>query len=305
MRSPVAARQVGKADFKPAVSTRNPPSAPTKQPSLAGRCPLGDGSRDEQDAIMHTPILPSGNLFADLSAAAAASEQFDTLWETAQVRIERIVSTGQSTPAETWLHQDRDEWVLLLRGSAALLIEGEPEARRLQTGDHLLIPALTRQRDVDHNRRAHGVGRRPLAHEARLRRAQPPRSPDLLNDEAPAGQRCPLPIDDEDLPGALHARGQPLCRMNPPTTALHLERNDGDGLSLILPAMRNGLAGETTQIRVQHHPLFLPLIEDDGSVDRVPLRGLGRRGREHHLRHRIGPGGGSLGRPPSGSRSRL
>jgi cupin 2 domain-containing protein len=39
------------------------------------------------------------------------------------VRIQRIVSTGQSTPADKPYTQDHDEWVLLLTGSAGLWIE--------------------------------------------------------------------------------------------------------------------------------------------------------------------------------------
>jgi cupin 2 domain-containing protein len=54
------------------------------------------------------------------------------------MRIERIVSTGQSTPADKPYDQDHDEWVLLLAGSARLWIEGQGE-RDLRPG--LLIPA--------------------------------------------------------------------------------------------------------------------------------------------------------------------
>jgi cupin 2 domain-containing protein len=36
------------------------------------------------------------------------------------VAIERIVSTGQATPAGEWLQQDRDEWVVLVEGEAEL-----------------------------------------------------------------------------------------------------------------------------------------------------------------------------------------
>jgi cupin 2 domain-containing protein len=66
--------------------------------------------------------------------------------ETAEVRIERIVSAGQTTPAETWLDQGWDEWALLLQGAAELVMEGEPGPQRLRRGDHPLIPARTRHR---------------------------------------------------------------------------------------------------------------------------------------------------------------
>lgn len=79
------------------------------------------------------------NLFDDLPARAER-EIFTELLAREGVRIERIVSTGQSTPADAPYNQDHDEWVLLLRGSAGLWIEGEGE-RDLRPGDHLLIPA--------------------------------------------------------------------------------------------------------------------------------------------------------------------
>jgi cupin 2 domain-containing protein len=55
------------------------------------------------------------------------------------VRIERIVSTGQSTPADKPYNQEYDEWALLVSGSAGLWIEGEGE-RNLRPGDYILIP---------------------------------------------------------------------------------------------------------------------------------------------------------------------
>ena len=79
------------------------------------------------------------NLFDDLPPRAD-KEIFTELLSREGVRIERIVSTGQSTPADKPHRQGHDEWVLLLAGSAGLRIEGEGE-RNLRPGDHLLIPA--------------------------------------------------------------------------------------------------------------------------------------------------------------------
>lgn len=56
------------------------------------------------------------------------------------VRIERIVSHGQATPADAPYDQDADEWVLLLQGAAGLWMAGAGE-RTLRPGDHVLIPA--------------------------------------------------------------------------------------------------------------------------------------------------------------------
>ena len=90
--------------------------------------------------------MPAGrNLFAGI-VEGAAEERFDDLLSAPGLRIERIVSTGQSSPPGFWYDQPEAEWVLLLSGSAGLLIAGEPAARILAPGDHLLIPARRRHR---------------------------------------------------------------------------------------------------------------------------------------------------------------
>lgn len=84
------------------------------------------------------------NLFDHLPAEAG-EELFTELLSRPGVRIERIVSTGQSTPPDSPYDQDHDEWVLLLRGSAGLWMEGDGE-QQLSPGDHVLIPARRRHR---------------------------------------------------------------------------------------------------------------------------------------------------------------
>lgn len=85
------------------------------------------------------------NILSDLPPAMP-DEQVDTIAESGAVRIERITSLGQSTPHDSWFDQERDEWVLLLTGSAELLFEGTTTARRLTAGDYALIPAGCRHR---------------------------------------------------------------------------------------------------------------------------------------------------------------
>jgi len=79
------------------------------------------------------------NLFDDLPHQAD-EELFTELLSKKGVRIERIVSTGQSTPAGESYNQEHDEWVLLVSGSAGLWIEGDGE-RELCPGEYVLIPA--------------------------------------------------------------------------------------------------------------------------------------------------------------------
>lgn len=87
----------------------------------------------------------TANIYTCLPAALQ-EEFFETLAESATVRIERIVSSGQATAEGEWYDQKWDEWVLLLAGSAGLLFEGEDAPRTLVEGDYLLIPAHCRHR---------------------------------------------------------------------------------------------------------------------------------------------------------------
>jgi mannose-6-phosphate isomerase-like protein (cupin superfamily) len=79
------------------------------------------------------------NLFARLPVASRA-EAFTELVSAPRVRVERIVSSGQVTPADAPMVQDRDEWVIVLQGEAAMRVEDSDEIT-LAPGDHLTIAA--------------------------------------------------------------------------------------------------------------------------------------------------------------------
>ena len=85
------------------------------------------------------------SLLHDLPAGLEAAERFEDLLTRPGVRIERIVSTGQSTPPGEWMDQAWDEWVLLVLGRAGLTLEGDAPTT-LTAGDWLLIPAHRRHR---------------------------------------------------------------------------------------------------------------------------------------------------------------
>ncbi|MCG9893023.1 MAG: cupin domain-containing protein [Thermosynechococcaceae cyanobacterium MS004] len=87
---------------------------------------------------------PLANLFA-LPSPLPAVEETEILAVGKGVRIERILSTGQTTPVGEWYDQEEDEWVTLLQGEAALRFT-EGELYHLKSGDHLLIPAHCRHR---------------------------------------------------------------------------------------------------------------------------------------------------------------
>lgn len=95
--------------------------------------------------MTENPKLDFGDLLAALPDASEG-EHFDTLLAQAGVCIVRIVSDGQASPVGEWFDQDDDEWVVVLAGKAALLIEGEPETRTLGPGAYAFLPAHCRHR---------------------------------------------------------------------------------------------------------------------------------------------------------------
>ena len=56
------------------------------------------------------------------------------------VRVERIISKGHTSPESGWYDQEQDEWVLVLKGNAVISFEDEAETH-LSEGDYINIPA--------------------------------------------------------------------------------------------------------------------------------------------------------------------
>jgi len=86
------------------------------------------------------------NLF-DIAMASSQEDVFETLLSAfGRVRVERILSRGQSSPPGFWYDQPQTEWILVLQGTPHLRIEGEPESRRLKPGDSLTLQPHIRHR---------------------------------------------------------------------------------------------------------------------------------------------------------------
>ena len=85
------------------------------------------------------------NIFQLKNQFAIENEVFETLAGAASVRIERIVSSGQTTPLGTWLQEPLHEWVILLQGEASLEFENQAPLM-LCAGDYVLIPAGQKHR---------------------------------------------------------------------------------------------------------------------------------------------------------------
>lgn len=75
---------------------------------------------------------------------SAEKELFTTLLSADGIRLERIVSFGQTSPEDFWYDQHENEWVLLLEGSAQ--IRFVDRTIDLGPGDYLNIPAGCRHR---------------------------------------------------------------------------------------------------------------------------------------------------------------
>jgi cupin 2 domain-containing protein len=85
------------------------------------------------------------NIF-DLVPVELPEEITETLIEKNNIKIERIISSGQSSPEGFWYDQGTNEWVILLSGSAALLFEKDDKEKILKPGDYVFIPAHLKHR---------------------------------------------------------------------------------------------------------------------------------------------------------------
>ena len=72
-------------------------------------------------------------------------EQVEELLSQPNVKIERILSKGQTSPETGWYDQDKNEWVVVLQGAGDITFD-DGDKVRLQPGDHLNIPAHRRHK---------------------------------------------------------------------------------------------------------------------------------------------------------------
>jgi cupin 2 domain-containing protein len=92
-------------------------------------------------------MITSGNIFAIENETDSAKEVFIKLFGNNNCIVEKIISTGQSTPENEWLEEDSDEWVILLQGESEINFYNG-ENNKMGKGDYLLIPSNTKHRVV-------------------------------------------------------------------------------------------------------------------------------------------------------------
>jgi len=88
--------------------------------------------------------MKTSNIFANIPSEIK-EELFEDIISKDGLKIERIISKGHTTTEFEWYNQKSDEWVIVLKGEAILEFEDAPEVK-LQEGDYLNIPALTKHR---------------------------------------------------------------------------------------------------------------------------------------------------------------
>ena len=75
-----------------------------------------------------------------------SDEVFETLCSSDTVKVERIISRGHSSPEGFWYDQTKNEFVLVVQGSARVRIQGEENSIILATGEYLNIRAHVKHR---------------------------------------------------------------------------------------------------------------------------------------------------------------
>jgi cupin 2 domain-containing protein len=76
---------------------------------------------------------------------ADGNEIFELLCKSENLKIKRIISTGQVTPDGEWYDQQENEWVILLQGTAKLEFK-DGRLEKLIAGDYLYLPSGTKHR---------------------------------------------------------------------------------------------------------------------------------------------------------------
>ena len=89
-------------------------------------------------------IVMKKNIFANIPSNIP-EEIIESLIDSDGIKIERIISKGQVSPKDFWYDQDKNEFVILLKGSAKLLFEND-EQIILNAGDYIIIPAHKKHR---------------------------------------------------------------------------------------------------------------------------------------------------------------
>ncbi len=86
------------------------------------------------------------NIFeTELLPAPEGDELFEVLCKSPNIKIKRIISTGQKTPLGKWYDQKENEWAILLQGFSSIEFESGIVVD-LKPGDYLFFASGTKHR---------------------------------------------------------------------------------------------------------------------------------------------------------------
>ncbi len=88
--------------------------------------------------------MSSKNIYLDIPDKFP-DEIIETIFKSENVRIERIISKGHSSPENFWYNQEENEWVIVLEGKAEIKYDDD-STDILRKGDYLFIPAHKKHR---------------------------------------------------------------------------------------------------------------------------------------------------------------
>lgn len=89
--------------------------------------------------------LKLGNIYSKIPSRKD-KEIFQVILQNKKLKIERIVSQGQTTDKGKWLKDARNEWVIVLKGAGKLRFQKDNRLIQLKAGDYILIPVNTAHR---------------------------------------------------------------------------------------------------------------------------------------------------------------
>ena len=85
------------------------------------------------------------NIFSNIPKSLS-DELFKELVSSENCKIERIISKGHKTEEGKWYNQDKNEFVIILKGNAELLFKENNKTIKMKEGDYINIPPRTKHR---------------------------------------------------------------------------------------------------------------------------------------------------------------
>jgi cupin 2 domain-containing protein len=83
-------------------------------------------------------------------------EFFETIVKSDEVMIERIISKGHATKEGKWYNQNKNEFVIVLKGDAIIEYK-DGKKIEMNIGDYIIIPAHTKHRVLKTNEKVETI----------------------------------------------------------------------------------------------------------------------------------------------------